>query len=128
MPRALWMDRSTFAGHALTVIGSLPEDLRGRLHNLQVVVEDWPSKAQLREAGVDGEDTLYGLYDGQPLTERGADYGLILPDRITLFRGPHLEAADDVAGLLAELRRTVLHELAHHFGIDDDRLQALGAY
>ena len=122
------MDRSTFAGHALTVIGSLPEDLRGRLYNLQVVVEDWPSKAQLREAGVVGEDTLYGLYDGQPLTERGADYGLILPDRITLFRGPHLEAADDVAGLLAELRRTVLHELAHHFGIDDDRLQALGAY
>ncbi len=128
MPRALWMDRGAFARHALAVIEGLPPDLARHLHNVQVVVEDWPSRTQLREAGIPADETLFGLYDGQPLTERSADYGLVLPDRITLFRGPHLEAAADAERLVAELRRTVLHELAHHFGIDDDRLEALGAY
>lgn len=128
MARTLWMERRDFARQARSVIEGLPADIAARLHNVQVVVEDWPTKRQLREADVEAGDTLFGLYEGLPQTERGADYGLMLPDRITLFRGPHLEAADDVASLAAELRKTLLHELAHHFGIDDDRLHELGAY
>lgn len=122
------MDLDTFAAHARTVIDQLPSDLRSLLHNVAVLVEDWPSRRQLREQGLRDPAELFGLYEGLPLTERGSDYGLVLPDRILLFRGPHLLAAEDEHSLLAELRTTVLHELAHHFGIDDERLRELGAY
>lgn len=128
MRDALWMDRRTFAALAREVIETLPPELKRLLHNVEVVVEDWPSKAQLQEQGLRRPDELFGLYEGLPLTDRGADYGLVLPDRISLFRGPHLVAVGDEAELRQELRTTVLHELAHHFGIDDDRLEALGAY
>ena len=128
MARALWMERGDFAGHARTVIEALPADIARCLHNVEVIVEDWPTRRQLREAGLAAGETLFGLYEGLPQTERGADYGLMVPDRITLFRGPHLEPTEDVPSLVVELRRTLLHELAHHFGIDDDRLHELGAY
>ena len=122
------MDLNTFAAHARDVIEQLPPDLKALLHNVAVLVEDWPTRQQLREQGLRDPAELFGLYEGLPLTERGVDYGLVLPDRILLFRGPHLLAAEDEVGLLQELRTTILHELAHHFGIDDERLQELGAY
>jgi predicted Zn-dependent protease with MMP-like domain len=103
-------------------IASLPNDLLGYLDDVQVTVEDVPpSSASSGHA----EGVLLGLYEGMPRTER--EHGLaVLPDRITLFRRP-LEARARDRGELAELvRDTVVHELAHHFGIDDDRLDELG--
>jgi predicted Zn-dependent protease with MMP-like domain len=96
------------------------------LGEVAVVIEDEPSDAQLIENGLDPDyDSLYGLYEGVPRTEWGADWAP-LPNRITLFRLPLEEDFPHPADLEEEVRITVVHELAHHLGIDDDRLEELG--
>lgn len=109
-------------------LAGLPPDLARLLENVQVVVEDWPTPRQRAEVGLGRGEILYGLYEGVPLTERGAHYGLVLPDKITIFRGSILAAHRRPAEVRWEVRRTVVHELAHHFGIDDGRLEELDAY
>jgi predicted Zn-dependent protease with MMP-like domain len=89
--------------------------------NLHVVVEDWPNGEQ----DPAGEDIL-GIYEGVSLLERGDSYSGQMPDRIVVFMGPHLDLGLTRRDLRAEIRRTVLHEVAHHLGIDDERLEALG--
>ena len=104
-------------------IDSIPDDLASQMENVAVLVEDWPTDAQL--AGRDG--TLLGLYEGVMLTDRSpVGYAGVLPDRITLFRGPLCEISRDDADLAEHVRVTVVHEIAHHFGIDDARLHELG--
>jgi predicted Zn-dependent protease with MMP-like domain len=100
---------------------TIPDEFLSRIDNLVVVVEDRPSLEQ----DPHGEGLL-GLYEGISLAERGIDYYGVMPDRITVFREPHLELGLKKGELVAEIRRTVLHEIAHHLGIDDDRLQELG--
>ncbi len=117
-----------FADLAFAALDDLPAQIRGWLENVEVVVEDWPTRDQLRSAGVPRHETLFGLYEGVPLTERASDYGMVLPDKVTLFRGPILDACESPAEVADEVRRTVIHELAHHFGIDDDRLVELDRY
>ncbi len=90
-----------------------------------MVIEDEPSHRQLVENGLGPDETLYGLYEGVPRTEWGADWAMI-PNRISLFRLPLEEDFPDPLELEDEVRRTVVHELAHHLGIDDDRLEELG--
>jgi predicted Zn-dependent protease with MMP-like domain len=90
-----------------------------------VVIEDWPSDEQMTENDLDQDDTLYGLYEGVPRTEWAADWAMS-PNRITLFRVPLEEDFPDPLDLAEEVRVTVIHELAHHLGIDDDRLDELG--
>ena len=97
---------------------------RSRIDNVAIVVQREPSAADRREAGLDDEEDLFGLYVGTPLTERH-DYHMVLPDRILVFQGPH-ERAFPPARLPEEIRRTVAHEIAHFFGISDERLEALG--
>jgi predicted Zn-dependent protease with MMP-like domain len=109
-------------------VAELPERLLEWLRNVEVVVEAWPSRDQLAEVGVARREDLFGLYEGIPLTERTSSYGMVLPDRITIFRGPILRVCGTPDEIRAEVRQTVVHELAHHFGIDDDRLEDLGAY
>jgi predicted Zn-dependent protease with MMP-like domain len=109
-------------------LDGLPDEVAGWLDNVEVLVDDWPSPAQTRDVGVRRRDQLLGLYEGVPRTERTSDYGMVLPDRITLFRRPILAVCATPEEAAREVRRTVLHELAHHFGIDDDRLEELGAY
>jgi predicted Zn-dependent protease with MMP-like domain len=108
-----------FEEHARAALDSLPSELRVQMSNVEIVVEEEPPPGQ----------RLLGLYQGVPLTRRGAYYGGVLPDKITLFRGP-LERlyGRDEARLRAEIRRVVLHEIAHHFGISDERLVELGRY
>jgi predicted Zn-dependent protease with MMP-like domain len=93
-----------------------------------VVIETWPSRETIRSMGLPPGETLLGLYEGIPLTERTSRYGLVLPDRITIYQGP-IEAccrgADEVR---RKVRQVVMHELGHHFGISDERLRELGAY
>ena len=100
-------------------LDSLPADLRSRMSNVEVVVEDEPAEGQ----------PLLGLYQGVPLTRRGSGYSGALPDKITIYRGP-LErlAAGDPGRLSDQVRRVVLHEVAHHFGISDQRLVEIDRY
>ena len=100
-------------------LDTIPDALTALMDNVAVFVEDEP----------DGDDPdLLGVYQGIPLTERGTDYmGVdLLPDSITIFRGPLLRMCETVEEIVEEVRITVVHEIAHHFGIDDDRLHELG--
>ena len=109
-------------------IDSLPPAFAKQLQNVEVVIAAWPSRRQLRETETPPSDTLLGLYEGIPLTERGSGYGLVLPDKITIFQGPiesFTVSEDDVR---AQVRHTVIHEIAHFFGIGDDQLRRMGAY
>ena len=107
-------------------VDSLPEEFARHLENVQVVVEDAPSPEQLRATGRRPRETLLGLYVGVPLTQRSVFDGYALPDRIFIFREPILAHCRTPDAVRAQVRRTVLHEIAHHFGIPDERLRELG--
>jgi predicted Zn-dependent protease with MMP-like domain len=95
---------------------------------VEVVVEWRPSPAELRRLGLAPGATLFGLYEGVPLTQRTSGYNLVLPDKITIFRQPIEAYCRSDEQVKQVVRRTVLHELAHHFGISDERLRELGVY
>ena len=120
------MDKERFEWLVARSVQALPKEFVIRLENITVVVEDQPTPRQLVEARVKHGQTLSGLYEGVPLTKRGAHYGLVVPDKITIFRGPIESAYRDDAEITAEIQRVVQHEIAHHFGIGDARLRQLG--
>ena len=107
-------------------IASIPSPYDDALREVAIVLEDEPTPDQLRENDLEPWDSMYGLYEGVPRTDYAADWAAS-PNRITLFRLPLEEDFPDPIELEAEVRTTVLHELAHHMGIDDDRLDELGA-
>ena len=110
-------------------VESIPATLWNAVDNLMVVVEDWPTRRHHDAVGLAPGSLLLGLYEGVPLTKRSSHYGLVAPDKITIFRGPILRVTPpDEDSIRAQVRRTVLHEIAHHFGISDERLLELGAY
>jgi predicted Zn-dependent protease with MMP-like domain len=102
----------------------LPPELSRLLDNVAIVVDDWPGYSTPLVAG-GAEETLYGLYEGVPLTERGAGYYGFLPDKITIFRVP-LERDFATGDLEEQVRITLVHEIAHYFGFDEERLEELG--
>jgi predicted Zn-dependent protease with MMP-like domain len=106
-------------------LGAIPMPFRAALDEVAVVIEDEPSPDQRRENDLGPDDTLYGLYEGVPRTEWGADW-VAVPNKISLFRLPLEEDFPDPDDLADEVRITVIHELAHHLGIDDSRLHDLG--
>jgi predicted Zn-dependent protease with MMP-like domain len=111
------VEREAFEEHVRRALESLPPDLARAMSNVEIVVEDENPE----------EPDLFGLYLGIPLTERGEGYAGALPDKIAVYQWPlEEEFGDDAAVLEEEIRITVLHELAHHFGIDEDRLTELG--
>lgn len=117
------VDRETFEALVADALDQIPEPLGRYMENVAVLVEDWPTPAQL--AGRRG--TLLGLYQGVDLTRRSSlTYGGAFPDRITIFRGPISHIAHNQWELLEIVTRTVVHEVAHHFGISDARLHELG--
>jgi predicted Zn-dependent protease with MMP-like domain len=119
------MDRARFRRLVQQALDSLPPEVKDALNNVAVVIEREPSHADLRAAGDHAhDDDLFGLYVGHPLTSRG-DYSMALPDRIVIYQGP-LERHFRPRDIPREIAKTVRHELGHHFGIDDDRLDALG--
>jgi predicted Zn-dependent protease with MMP-like domain len=103
----------------------IPSEIRRLMDNVQIVIEDHPSDELLDDLGVPEDETIYGLYEGTPLTERTTEYSA-LPDRIIIYRRPLLEDFDEPEELRYEVARTVIHEVGHHFGIDEDRLAELG--
>ena len=103
-------------------IDSLPPVIHSMMENVEIVIEDEPTEEQRNGA----EDGPFGLYEGIPLTERTSSYGLILPDKISIFRGPLERAAATPSDLYAEVQATVIHEVAHHFGMDEAKIADLG--
>ena len=120
------MDASSFEKLVVQAVQGLPKDFLARLDNVDVVVEDKPSRQQLRQAGLGHSHLLLGLYEGIPQTSRNAAYSMVLPDKITVFQESVEEVCQNDAEVVEEVRRVVLHELAHHFGISDARLDELG--
>lgn len=106
-------------------LADIPEPFASALDEVAIVIDDEPTPDQRRENGLEGDDTLYGLYEGVPRTEWGADWAAS-PNRIILFRLPLEADFPDPDDLADEVWATVVHELAHHLGIDDDRLHELG--
>jgi predicted Zn-dependent protease with MMP-like domain len=107
-------------------LAGIPEPFDAALDEVAILIEDDPTDEQLLDNGLTLDDTLYGLYEGVPRTAYAADWAMS-PNRITLFRASLEDDFPDAADLEDEVRRTVVHELAHHLGIDDERLDQLGA-
>lgn len=123
------LPRTQFEQLVNEALASLPTFFQDKMNNVAVLVKTWPSQDELRRANLPVGHTLLGLYIGIPLTKRTTGYNLVPPDTITLFQGPIEAAAGGERGAIQEqVRHTVIHELAHHFGISDDRLRELGAY
>lgn len=109
------------------IVDKLPRRFREQLHNVEFVVEERPSADLLRAEGLDPRrDTLYGIYQGVPLPERSSLDPPLLPDKITIFAEPLLEDFPDPEDLREEIRLTVLHEIAHYFGMDEEEIEDLG--
>ena len=128
--------RQRFERIVIRALDGLSPEVVAMLDNVEVIVEDEPTAEQLalgqgypdpyESAGDDGEETLFGLYEGVPLTRRGSDYHLVPPDRITIFRGPLERAYTSPQAIAREVRVTVMHELGHHLGFEESGLETLG--
>ena len=119
------MNSERFERLVAEAVDSLPEEFRLRLENIDIVVKERPSPGQLADLGLKRGDTLLGLYQGVPLTNRGRSYGLVAPDIITIFKKPIESQCSNDAEIMTEVRGVVQHEIAHHFGISDARLRHL---
>ncbi len=119
------LSASEFENLVVEALDSLPEELLDLLDNVDVTIEPNPTQAQLRRLGI-RHGTLLGLYEGIPLTARDSGYNIVLPDKITIFQRPIEQICHDYREIVEQVRTTVIHEVAHHFGIDDERLDELG--
>jgi predicted Zn-dependent protease with MMP-like domain len=119
------MERERFESLVARAVETLPEEFRDRMENVDVVVEDRPSERQLLKSRLEKGHTLLGLYEGVPLTGRTSGYGMVVPDKITIFQKTIEAFVQDEDGMVEEIRSVVLHEIAHHFGIGDARLDQI---
>ncbi len=101
-------------------LDGLPEDFAGLLDNVAVMVEDEPDPEDLEAMGLDPEDELFGLYQGVPLSDRDSFYMGAMPDRVILYRGPILRGCENRRQVIREIRDTLVHELGHHFGMEEE--------
>jgi len=119
------MTRRQFEALVERALRRLPRTFKDKLANIAVVVEDWADDATLADVGVEPPDTLYGLYRGVDLPHRDSSYGNVLPDVITIYQGPIEEDAADEEEMADIVRETVVHELGHYFGLDDDTMHQI---
>lgn len=117
------MERAEFERLVAEALSDIPTRFRRAMQNIAIVVEDEPSRELLREMEIAAPNTLFGLYQGTPLTERPWDYGNRLPDRILLFQGPHEREAEDHEDLIVSIAETLIHEVGHYFGMSEDEIQ-----
>tara|TARA_B100001146_G_scaffold136683_1_gene119846 strand:+ start:58 stop:432 length:375 start_codon:yes stop_codon:yes gene_type:complete len=120
------ISREQFQNLVLQALSDLPEDVRHSLQNVDVVVDDVASMSQIAGTGIENAMDLLGLYEGIPLTERYG-YDMVLPDKVTLFQKPIESICDTQEQMAEEISKTLIHEIAHHFGLDDDHLDRLGS-
>jgi predicted Zn-dependent protease with MMP-like domain len=122
------MDREKFEDLVDKAVKSLPKEFLDHLDNIDVLVADLPAVNQLRRSNLKPNQILLGLYEGIPQTRRGSNYGMVLPDKITIFQKNIEAKCRNEEEILAEIEHVVKHEIAHHFGISDDRLREIGKY
>jgi predicted Zn-dependent protease with MMP-like domain len=119
------MTHEAFEREVARTLATIPNHFRAAMQNIAIVVEDEPSVSLLREMEIEPPDTLFGLYQGIPLTERHWDHGNTLPDRILLFQGPHEREAEDADDLTASIAETLIHEIGHYFGLSEEEIEAI---
>ncbi|MFL5404329.1 MAG: metallopeptidase family protein [Myxococcales bacterium] len=119
------MTRRQFEALVDKALRKLPKKFRQRISNIAVVVEGWADDETLADMGIEPPDTLYGLYRGIDLTRRDSSYGNVMPDVITIYQGPIEEDAVDEAEMAEIVRETVVHELGHYFGLDDETMHRI---
>ena len=119
------MKRGAFERLVNDALATIPRRFRDALANLAIVIEDEPSPDLLEEMEIEPPDTLLGLYQGTPLTERRWDYGNTLPDRILLFQGPLERDADDPDDLVVGIGETLIHEIGHYFGLSEEEIEEI---
>lgn len=124
--RRMALSRQEFRQLVSQAIASLPPLVMDRLTNVEVVVKDQPTHEELAVAGTDPTETLFGLYAGIPLTERSTSYGMVLPDKITLYQQSIEEDCRTKREIQEQIRTTLLHEIGHHFGLSEDDLEKAG--
>jgi predicted Zn-dependent protease with MMP-like domain len=120
------MTREEFKRLVSIALERIPDEFRMAMQNVQVVLEDWPEPSLMEEVTGDPDEVLYGLYTGTPLPDRTADYGNTTPDVIALYQGPLEEDFPDREELLYEIEVTLVHEIAHYFGFDEDTIERYG--
>ena len=121
MPSDLWLSRAAFERLVEEALDGLPPQFAELLENVAVVVEEEPDPQVLAEMGMDDEEELMGLYLGVPLTARDSQYQA-LPDRVAIYRGPVLRCCGSRREVVREVRDTVIHELGHYFGLEDEEM------
>ncbi|MGC9348467.1 MAG: metallopeptidase family protein [Anaerolineae bacterium] len=122
------MDRRAFEKLVAAAIDELPAEIRDKMENVEVIVETWPGAQVLAKAGVRRPSDLLGFYQGVPRTRRTHRYGLVLPDKISIYQGPIELRCRTEDEMRQTVRRVLRHEIAHHFGLSDAHLRRLGAY
>jgi len=121
------MDLATFEQLVDESLESLPDEIAGWLDNVAIIIAEWPTPEQLAQSGLGPGNMLLGLYVGVPKTHRGFTYGETVPDKIVIFRQPIQRLYRTPDRIRAQVRRTVLHEIGHHFGLDEAQLRSAGA-
>jgi len=119
------LNREKFEALVVKALSDLPPKFQSRLENIDIVVEDWPTPSQLAEAELSHPTQLLGLYEGIPWGERSRGYSMVPPDKITIFHKPIEAKCRGEAEIEREVKRVVRHEIAHHFGFDDERLEEI---
>ena len=119
------MTHSEFEALVERALRTLPRGFKEKIANVAIVVEDWADDETLRELDIEPPDTLYGLYRGIDLTHRDTSYGNVLPDTIHIYQGPIEEDCADAAEMAELVRDTVIHEIGHYFGLDDDTMEGI---
>jgi predicted Zn-dependent protease with MMP-like domain len=119
------VDRKAFERLVADALATIPRRFRNAMRNIAIVVEDEPSEELLDEMEIEPPDTLLGLYQGTPLTERTSAYGNVLPDRVLIFQGPHERAADDEDDLVVAIGETLIHEIGHYFGLSEEEIEEI---
>jgi predicted Zn-dependent protease with MMP-like domain len=119
------MEKAKFEALVVKAVDGLPAEFLRRLENVDIVVEDWPEPNQLRRGKPIRPTGLLGLYQGVPQTRRGRGYGLVLPDKISIFQRPIEAQCRTESDIEARIGEVVRHEIAHHFGLDDKTLRRI---
>ena len=119
------MTHTEFEALVERALRSLPRQFKDKIRNVAVVVEDWADDETLEELGIEPPDTIYGLYRGTDITRRDSSYGNVLPDTIHIYQGPIEEDCVDAEEMADLVKDTVIHEIGHYFGLDDDTMEGI---
>ena len=120
------VSKAEFARYVEQALAELPEPFASHVEQITVEILDRPTRKQLRSVGLKDDELLFGLYQGISLPDRSVQHSGVMPDRILIFQEDHELACDDPKELVQEIRTTVLHEIGHHFGMDEDDLDEIG--